>query len=424
MYTSEYVYIESTSNINAYTVSEIQMSDIQYKDINTNVFLAVTDKSKKIYILDYSRMMRDYNLGVSTWSELDKALTNALVLGYATDLPGFVPGTANPRNPVVYWDALTTLNTFNLDYGDYLTGRYNIYAYRWMLHDLRMSIQPGATKFPNLERCIPIVNGFTCRPVYDKTNKALYALGGAKLCWHDNGRNTPEVQLLDFTDVGDVDIISIKDQDHFEVNSALATGLTTSHRLVLTFNKYSTDEYTPIIVLGGILVLPDQYKLSSNHRIIVDVNKLPLNKALPLRQMLEENPVTKANVIYQADDPRTHLLQAFASDLSADTFIIFVHTSRIYVNKYLCDVWRNGITIDIRRSAGLLINEATHTVKNYHRDMYSDRAQLTTQSDEVILVDDASFDKEHLSMVDPDCQHHSFQNINNGRCIMIQMLGD
>ena len=69
MYTSDYVYIESTSNINAYTVSEIQMSDIQYKDINTNVFLAVTDKSKKIYILDYSRMMRDYNLGVSTWSE-------------------------------------------------------------------------------------------------------------------------------------------------------------------------------------------------------------------------------------------------------------------------------------------------------------------------------------------------------------------
>ena len=424
MYTSKYIYIESTSQINAYTVSEIKMSDIQYRDINTRVFLAVVDAYGKLYILDYSRMMRDYSLGVDTWQDLDKALTDKLVLGYSTDLPGFVPGTTNPRNPVVYWDALTTLNTFNLDYGDYITGRYNIYAYRWMLHDLRISLQPETIKAPNLERCVPIVNGFTCRPVYDKTNKALYALDGAKLCWHDNGRNTPEVQLLDFTDVGDIDIVSIKDQDHFEVNSALATGLTTGHRLVLSFSKHDTDEYTPIVVLGGILILPDEYKLSSNRRLIIDVNKLPLNKALPLRQFLQENPITKANVIYEETDPRTYLLRDFATELPSSSFIIFVHTPRIYVNRYLCDVWRNGITVDVRKSTGLLINEATHTVKNYHRDVYSDKAQLTTQSDEVILTDDAPFDNSHLTMTEPDCRHQSFQNINNGRCIMVQMLGD
>ena len=71
MYTSKYIYIESTSQINAYTVSEIKMSDIQYRDINTRVFLAVVGEYGKLYILDYSRMMRDYNLGADTWQDLE-----------------------------------------------------------------------------------------------------------------------------------------------------------------------------------------------------------------------------------------------------------------------------------------------------------------------------------------------------------------
>ena len=94
-------------------------------NLNTRIYTAVQDDLLVTYILDYSRMIVDYEeVAIATsWDSFNAVLTDALVLGYSTRLPAYQPNTRIPTNPVKVWDALATFNTFNLDYGDYLTYR-------------------------------------------------------------------------------------------------------------------------------------------------------------------------------------------------------------------------------------------------------------------------------------------------------------
>lgn len=48
---------------------------------------------------------------------------------------------------------------------------------------------------------------------------------------------------------------------------------------------------------------------------------------------------------------------------------------------------------------GLLLNDATHIVKNYHKDTLPDRKELTIQAYENIFVTDDNFDKDQTSLL-------------------------
>lgn len=424
MYNVTYVYIESSSNISAYSISDITISELKTQaSINTRIYLSVESDNGDKCAIDFCRLVRDHSINVADdWDTFDTMLTDALVLGYTISLPAFEPGSVTPTNPVRIWDALSTLNTFNLDYSDYITGKYNIFSYRWMLKDLRMTIQSDAQTYPNLNRCLPIVNGFACRPVLD--SNILYALDGAHLCWHEYKHITPEVQLLDFTEIGDISVVSIKDSSHASYNDVLVSWQGDSLCWSFSFSNYNLKEWTPIIVLCGLMILPDQYKVVSNNKLTVDINKLPLNKALALKQVLKEDPINNTNVVYKSTGCIEYIKEQFAEEVSADCFVVFIKTSRLYINRVGCDVWRSGISINLYIREGLLLSDTTNTVRNYHKEVLSNRKELTIQNTEVICLGDDSFEASQISFIEPDCKHHKFQDINKGRCTMVQLLGN
>ena len=427
MYTTHLIYIERRSSIDVYTREDIAPTDLWAMiNLNTRVYVAVT-KNNIFHALDYTRMIVDYEdaATASTWDDYDNVLTDGLVFGYEVHLPAYAVGTVIPTNPVKVWDALSTLNTFNLDYGDFITGRYNIFSYRWMLHDLRMSIQEDCTSVtPNLTRCLPIVNGFVCRPAYNTSDNALYALGGAKLCWFDDGHTTPEVQLLDFTSVGEFDVVNIRDGEHHTNNDVLF--VKRDNKWCFKFNNYSLSEYTPILVLGGILILPDQYKISNVNTISVNIDTIPFSKALPLKKMLEDNATSPAAIVYEGMPYKQYLEQQFAEELSSDCFMIFVHTKRLFINRQLnLDTWKNYNTVnDFNKNSYLLLNKATSTIRNFHLDKLDDRNELIVQNHTAVNLVLDKHDDSSLVMIHSDCKHHTFQDINKCVCDGLKILGD
>ena len=429
MYTTHLIYVETKSRIDVYAREDITPVELQdAASLNTRIYTSVYNASDS-YTLDYSRMIVDYESAVNatTWEQYDNILTDGLVLGYNVHLPAYMPNTKIPTNPVKVWDALAVFNTFNLDYGDYLTGRYNIFAHRWLLHDLRISIQDNCTTVtPNLSRCIPVVNGFVCRPAFDVNTRALYALNGAKLCWHTTNHSTPEVQLLDFTDIAELKIVSTHDSETYVAGDALFTKTPDGVRWYFTLRDYDLKQYTPILVLGGIMILPDQYRLSSANSIYVDIDKLPFNKSIPLRRMLEEETVSSAEIAYAAKPYHAFLEEEMAEELSNNCFIVLVKTKRLYINRSATlDSWKNYNTInDFDMTNTLLINNATNTIRNFHLDRLADRNELIIQNHENIYISSDPIDKVQLAFIKPDCYHHDFQDVNHCKCTGLKILGD
>ena len=424
MYTVSKLYVENKCEIKVYEPEELTPSELQSK-VDTNVRLYVSVKSSETQdtvALDYSRLITDYAIVTATsWSDFNSQLTDGLVIGYTTHLPGYVPGTVHPSNPVRVWDAMSTLKTFNIDYADYASGRANIYAFRWNLKDLKLSIMEDAVEYPDLNRCVPIVNGFVCRPVY--VDNDLYGLDGAHLCWHTGNHFTPEVQLLDFTHVGDVEIGNIHVEKHMDEKCVYARLVDSSHTWTFTTSK-SLYEYTPIIVLSGMMIFSDQYSIKSEHTISVNLNRLPLQKAMALRKYYTDDACTSSGVGFTTDDFQTFLNEEFTKEISGSCFVIFVKTNKLLITREKLVSWRYGVSLDSYVNNGLLLIDATNTVRNYHYDSYSNKRELTVQAMENIYIADYKSTDGQLCFIDNDCKHHKSEDINKSSCTMLYLMGD
>ena len=211
-------------------------------------------------------------------------------------------------------------------------------------------------------RCVPIVNGFVCRPVY--VDNDLYGLDGAHLCWHTGNHFTPEVQLLDFTHVGDVEIGNIHVEKHMDEKCVYARLVDSSHTWTFTTSK-SLYEYTPIIVLSGMMIFSDQYSIKSEHTISVNLNRLPLQKAMALRKYYTDDACTSSGVGFTTDDFQTFLNEEFNKEISGSCFVIFVKTNKLLITREKLVSWRYGVSLDSYVNNGLLLIDATNTVRNY-----------------------------------------------------------
>lgn len=424
MYAVNKLYIESKCEIKVYEPTELTPSEFQSKTgINNRLFVSVkSDETDEVVALDYSRMITDYEIVTATeWDDFNSRLTDGLVIGYKVHLPGYIPGTKTPSNPVRIWDAMSTLNTFNIDYADYSSGRSGIYAFRWNLKDIKLSIMSNDTESPNLSRCVPIVNGFACRPIY--ADNSLYGLDGAHLCWHTGDHFTPEVQLLDFTHVGDIEIGNIHADKHNDDKCVYARLVDMSHTWTLTSTK-SLFSYTPIIVLGGMMIFPDQYSIKSEHTISFNLNKLPIQKTLALRNYYLDEACTSSGVGYPADDFQTFLNNEFNRDISSSCFVIFVKTDKLIISRQKLVSWRNGVSLDNYGLNGLLITDATGTARNYHCDTYNGKTELTVQATEDIFIADYKSTDKQLCFIGNDCKHHNAEDLNKSSCTMLYLMGD
>ena len=78
MYSTHLIYIENKSRIDIYTTEEITPAQMQeLANLNTRIYTAVQDDLLVTYILNYSRMIVDYEeVAIATsWDSFNAVLT-------------------------------------------------------------------------------------------------------------------------------------------------------------------------------------------------------------------------------------------------------------------------------------------------------------------------------------------------------------
>ena len=432
MYAITKLYRSDSSSMRSYNTDEITPEELQSgADVNTRIYISVREDNDNTDIsVDYSQLITDTDLGrLETWDQLSARLTDEHVIGYKTDLPGYIAGGDNPRYPARTWDVMNTLQTFAVDYGEYLSDRHGILAYRHNLPDLRISLYEGADPKPDLNRCLPVVNGYVCRPIYRQEKEHLYALDGARLCWQQATHMTPEVQLIDFSLIGDISTHPIylnapsPEHDGFVLSfNSRNHGYSLDADWILTSKKYDLRKYTPIVVLGGIAILPDKITVFNHNSCRFPVQDVPWDTALVYKKYLIDESSTTAEMHYDSLAVKDYLDSQMTADIfSKDTFVVLVHAPRLYVARVPVDVWQNGITMNLTAALGLLLHDRTGTIRNYHLNTYSDRKELVIQNMEELFRADHPVRDGQLAFINPD-HVHPFPNVNISNCTMIHLM--
>ena len=173
-----------------------------------------------------------------------------------------------------------------------------------------------------------------------------------------------------------------------------------------------------------MMIFSDQYSIKSEHTISVNLNRLPLQKAMALRKYYTDDACTSSGVGFTTDDFQTFLNEEFNKEISGSCFVIFVKTNKLLITREKLVSWRYGVSLDSYVNNGLLLIDATNTVRNYHYDSYSNKRELTVQAMENIFIADYKSTDGQLCFIDNDCKHHKSEDINKSSCTMLYLMGD
>lgn len=422
------LYCVSRRNIE-YFDTTVSFEEFQYKaEVNSKLYVAVKNKlTTKTHALDFSHMLTDRIFkDISTWGDFLNMLTDELIIGYSCELPGFLPGTNIPVRQVIAWDLMNTTNTFTVNYADHHTGIKGLYPARWKLLDLAIELQPKATKTPKLPNCLPLINGFCRRPLYYETNNTLFALQGATLVRPYTEHVTPEIQLLDFSQLGDISTYNLTAKEISETNCQIRycsrTEEFTNYADWFIYTPFSLADYTPILVIGGILIFPDEYRIVNSNCIAFNPLTVPFHVSESLKMFVKDEVITPAAVAYKTDTLNEFFTKQFnpTDSTTVESFVVAVHTPRLYIHRSLLDLWNNNILMNNYQEEGLLRHEASHCIKVFHKENLVDRQELTVQNAIPLYRGDRSYEEAQISCIEPDaCKHLDLQNIVIGNYSMI-----
>jgi hypothetical protein len=402
----------------------MSLEEVKQKiDLNTEIYISVTNGTKH-YALNFCKMITDYPVGIENdWETFSAEITDKLVIGYGVTLPGYIPGTDNLSKPVRFIDVLNTLKTYDIDYADNNSGISGVYAFRFHLPDLKISLQSGAISNSSLSRCIPVVNGIACRPIMREN--VLYAVGGANLCVNQRVRHaTHEVNFIDFTKVGDIEISSIR------------TGLNASRTVSKAiFNHDETilrievardlTQCTPVVSLLGMLLFNDQFTVVSSHTIKIDLNKLPLNKCAALINHLSNGISHDSDIASKSPDFISYLKDEFNKIISSSCFVALVNTKRFIIKRDKLTKWSECYIIDnYNDSNGILIADKTGTVKNYHYSKFTNKTEFNVQAYNKLFILDHGFMENQILVTENDCLHHDFEDLNKTTYTLLRVSGE
>ncbi len=428
MYILTHVYIRNRFSMTAYATSDITFSEVKEMcDLNTTIYAAVQkdipgEDTKVMYGISLSRLIVDTDIFLSvSWSEVNAKLTDKLIQGYETKIPGYSPGKTRPNNSLVICDP-SKYGHFTPHYVDIDTPDYrDAFHHRWKLHDLVIT-EDKKIDDVTLMNCLVSVNGITHRPI--RNNNELYIPNGSKLAWNTDQTHTAELCFLDFTHLGGYEIVDLKDIKIIYRNRSNTFSSSCDWEIVLP-EKYSLTDYTPLMLVGGSVVFPDELPKVSRRSFLFSPSTSSWENTYLYRQTRYYQDINRTGIIYETEQsPIDYLRGIQEQGRKSDACIILIKNSQIYVNRISFDVWMNSSVLSITTTPGILYHEATGTVRNYVLTKMSDRYELTFQNiDRLIKMDLKQSDKE-LAVAGQIKKRQSLIDLQNSNCQMITLTGE
>lgn len=339
-----------------FTYEPTKMSPIEFQDLselNTVLYILVRSDTHE-YTVNYSNLLRDYDFDLdTTWNVfVNKNLTQHHLDGYNTFDTFYNSYTGKLTKPVnIYY---CNNADFNINYAIADNESIGNFADRFRCHDLRIE----HTQVVDDNYLLPIVNGYACKAKVSRNSSAIYALHGADLV--TGVETTPDVAVLDFSNVGKLTYLNLGYDAEAKVHANTYNGsdfiINNSTVLEISFpEKYNLNKYTPIVVLNGIIVLPDQIKNIGKSSISVDTRSIPLlTSNLRYSQLTNEYIDEYSRCVMPNAYDKLH--KELTEGNSDSTFVVLVEgrllVERIHSSRRFnfLETNKNGILIDCSKA--------------------------------------------------------------------------
>lgn len=361
------------TNLTKYNIdTELRISHsplyvIQHLELNTfwyvKVFNSSTDEYYTIRLLD---IMLDTPLGkVSTWDEFDTLLTEVICVAYSTTIPDTDKSKKVLRNINVINHLDLELSYTSINTPEDRNNRY----FRHIFTDIAIS-----KKNPNVDidfkNCLCSINGIITRPVVFRDE--LFFKNGVKYFKNMTSNSWPSVELIDFSKLGNIQIVSFSECEHSWRNELNDPNPYTE----ITFNlpkNIDLRNKTVFPVVCNSLFFGDNIKITSPNTIILSPSKFPITSLLT-KKMNYGGDLIENTLIGRTISQNKYITDILPNSYD-DNFFVIIDIPRVFVSSQSTYefVANNQISNDYQ---GILLDIATQSIYNYTKVHYDSLIDL------------------------------------------------
>lgn len=265
-----------------------------------------------------------------TWEVIGECITDKMVMGYNSSIPDFGDASRAIKS-------LQVLHTTDFECSYCLLDTpedRNVKFRRWALKDI--AITKLNKKHPiQLENCILSVNGCLSRPIMFK--EELLMARGAEFIHNNSMEKLPSVTLLDFTNLGGIEIVPFHECRYKPRTSRKGVGAWGAAFFVGEEVEIELPKRIDLsnkhvwMVLGHSLHFEDRLAVSGNRTVIIAPHFLSLDTCLLKAEYHAFRYYRETDVFHTEDTLNDYLnITAWSPD-HYGAFFIVINTPNMYI---------------------------------------------------------------------------------------------
>lgn len=364
-------------------------------DLHTRWYLLVSiSDTEKIHI-DLSLVFVETSLNrLTTWEDIKNNLTDRILEAYSATLP------TNTTKNLITTHLLNT-DDFELSYCNITTPEdRNIKTFRWRMPDLVVT-KINEKNTTNFNNCLCCINGIVSIPYVYKGE--LFIKDGARYMSSTTELNWPSVLLMDFSELGDIEIIPFKDCSTKYYTDHNAKDSYCDIKLYLPDGK-SLKNKTVFPVIAHSLFFPENVIISSQNSIVISPYKLPIRTSLLKTYQHSEKFIENTDIIKTDSSVEKYITEEmFATDWYGNFFVV-VNNPRIFITSVYTTVYASSTHSTISDN-GILFDKSTQSFLDYTKVEYDSLTDLYTNRCSSNFEFDLPFSYYSTSVLNWDCVH-------------------
>ena len=364
-------------------------------DLHTRWYLLVSINNTEEVYIDISLVFVETNLNhLVTWEDIKNNLTDRILEAYSTTLP------TNTKKNVITTHLLNT-DDFELSYCNITTPEdRNIKTFRWRMPDLVVT-KINEKNTTNFNNCLCCINGIISIPYVYKNE--LFIKDGARYMSSTTELNWPSVLLIDFSEIGDIEIVPFKDCSTKYYTDHNVKDSYCDIKLYLPDGK-SLKNKTIFPVVAHSLFFPENIIISSQNSIVLSPHKLPIRTSLLKTYQHSEKFIENTDIIKTNSTIEKYITEEmFTTDWYGNFFVI-VNNPRIFITSVYTTVYASSTHSTIPNN-GILFDKSTQSFLDYTKVEYDSLTDLYTNRCSNNFEFDLPFNYYNTSVLNWDCTH-------------------
>lgn len=393
-------------------------------DLDTRWYLELYDETTgERSDIDLSLIFLETKLvKCSTWDEFANMLTDMIIRAYTTSVPD-----KDSKNLTV--THLLNSDDFEISYCNINTPEdRNIPVFKWRMPDIVIT-RINQKNTNNFKNCICSINGIVSRPYVFKGE--LYIKDGNKHMLSTTEQFTPSVAMLDFSELGDIEIIPLSECTGTVLTKSTYNSATYADIKVYIPEQYTLENKTVFPVIAHSLYMPEEITISGNNSLVISPYRLPIRTSLIKLFQHNDEVIPNTDVVNTQTSVEHYIRNSIVkTDINTGkeldeygNFLVVVNNPSIFIEKTKVHNYSDSVfstTVD----DGILFDQSTHSIYDYVKIDYDSVTDLYTTRCNPNYELDIPFSENTYSILSWDCAHkEELFNIHRKNLYFLKIFG-